>query len=83
MPQLGNDKNPMILNGSSKPKSTRVLGLLGSAYSGEAKQKYADNYDRIFGKKKTNKMLEKYKEQLTDVKQYQENLTESEEINEQ
>ena len=45
----------MILNGSSKPKSTRVLGLLGSAYSGEAKQKYADNYDRIFGKKKKGK----------------------------
>ena len=55
MPQLGSDKNPMILNGSSKPKSTRVLGLLGSAYSGEAKQKYADNYDRIFGKKKKGK----------------------------
>ena len=52
MPQIGNDKNPMILNGSRGPKSTRVLGLLGSAYSGEAKQKYADNYDRIFGKKK-------------------------------
>jgi len=52
MPQLGSEKNPMILNGSSKPKSTRVLGLLGSAYSGEAKKKYADNYDRIFGKKK-------------------------------
>ena len=51
MPQLGNDKNPMILNGSSKPKSTRVLGLLGHAYSGEAKQKYNDNYDRIFSKK--------------------------------
>ena len=45
-----NDKNPMILNGSSKPKSTRVLGLLGNAYSGEAKQKYVDNYDRIFNK---------------------------------
>jgi len=55
MPQIGNDKNPMILNGSSKPKSTRVLGLLGSAYSGEAKKKYVDNYDRIFGKKKKDK----------------------------
>ena len=33
----------------------------------------------VQSKKKTNKMLEKYKEQLTDVKQYQENLTESEE----
>ena len=51
MPQLGNEKNPIVLNSSSKPKSTRVLGLLGSAYSGEAKQKYVDNYDRIFGNK--------------------------------
>ena len=55
MPQLGNDKNPIILNGSSKPKSTRVLGLLGSAYSGEAKKNYQDNYDKIFGKKKKGK----------------------------
>tara|TARA_R110002012_G_scaffold133485_1_gene286721 strand:+ start:120 stop:287 length:168 start_codon:yes stop_codon:yes gene_type:complete len=55
MPQLGNDKNPIILNGSKAPKSTRVLGLLGNAYSGEAKQKYVDNYDRIFGKKKKGK----------------------------
>jgi hypothetical protein len=39
MPQLGSDKNPMILNGSSKPKSTRVLGLLGISYFGKAKQK--------------------------------------------
>ena len=45
----------MILNGSSKPNSTRVLGLLGSAYSGEAKQKYLNNYDKIFGKKKKGK----------------------------
>tara|TARA_R110002110_G_scaffold30892_2_gene109328 strand:- start:16 stop:183 length:168 start_codon:yes stop_codon:yes gene_type:complete len=52
MPQLGSNKNPMILNGSSKPKSTRVLGLLGKQYSGEAKQNYDNNYDRIFGKKK-------------------------------
>jgi|TARA_R110000851_G_scaffold24621_3_gene71157 hypothetical protein len=55
MPQLGSDKNPMILNGSSKPKSTRVLGLLGTSYTGEAKQNYVDNYDRIFGKKKKGK----------------------------
>ena len=55
MSQLGNDKNPMILNGSKKQKSTRVLGLLGQAYSGEAKQNYLDNYDRIFGKKRSKK----------------------------
>jgi hypothetical protein len=52
MPQLGSNKNPIVLNGSSKPKSTRVLGLLGTSYSGKAKQKYVSNYDNIFGKKK-------------------------------
>ena len=55
MPQIGNDKKPMILNGSKGPKSTRVLGLLGNAYSGEAKKNYLDNYDRIFGTKKKDK----------------------------
>lgn len=51
MPQLGNDKNPIIMNGFKKKKSTRILGMLGSAYSGTAKQNYLDNYDKIFGKK--------------------------------
>ena len=55
MPQIGNDKNPMIINGFKKQKSTRTLGLLGSAYSGEAKKNYQDNYDRIFGKNKKGK----------------------------
>tara|TARA_R100001443_G_scaffold46855_3_gene59637 strand:+ start:133 stop:300 length:168 start_codon:yes stop_codon:yes gene_type:complete len=55
MPQIGNDKNPMIINGFKKKKSTRVLGMLGSAYSGTAKQNYLDNYDRIFGKTKKGK----------------------------
>jgi len=52
MPQLGSDENPIILNGSSKPKSTRVLGLLGKQYSGVAKENYRSNYDRVFGNKK-------------------------------
>tara|TARA_Y100000593_G_C4289360_1_gene327396 strand:- start:1663 stop:1830 length:168 start_codon:yes stop_codon:yes gene_type:complete len=55
MPQLGNDKNPIIMNGSKKKKSTRVLGMLGSAYSGTAKQNYLNNYDRIFGTNKKGK----------------------------
>jgi hypothetical protein len=55
MTQLGNDKNLDILSSSSKPKSTRVLGLLGTSYTGEAEQNYVDNYDRIFGKKKKGK----------------------------
>ena len=50
MAQIGTDKNPIIMNGSGK-KSTRVLGLLGSAYAGKAKQNYNKNYDRIFGNK--------------------------------
>jgi len=50
MPQLGSDKNPIIMNGSGK-KSTRVLGLLGRQYSGTNKKNYESNYDRIFKKK--------------------------------
>ena len=50
MPQLGSDKNPIIMNSSGK-QSTRVLGLLGKSYSGESKKKYDENYDRIFKKK--------------------------------
>tara|TARA_Y100000310_G_C20391193_1_gene672858 strand:- start:479 stop:655 length:177 start_codon:yes stop_codon:yes gene_type:complete len=50
MPQLGSDKNPIIMNSSGK-KSTRVLGLLGRAYSGDSKDNYNKNYDRIFKKK--------------------------------
>jgi len=58
----------------SKDKARRFDGI-----SRPSTDLYKKNYDSIFGKKKTNKMLEKYKEQLKDVKQYQENLTESEE----
>ena len=61
----------------SKNKATKFYGI-----SRPSNDLYKKNYDSIFNgesKKKTNKMLEKYKEQLTDVKQYQENLTESEE----
>jgi|TARA_R100000049_G_C1870009_1_gene30159 hypothetical protein len=51
MPQLGSDKNPIVMN--HKGKSTRVLGLLGRWYSGEDKKNYNKNYDRIFKKKET------------------------------
>ena len=50
MPQLGSDKKPIIMNSSGK-KSTRVLGLLGKVYSGESKENFNKNYNRIFGKK--------------------------------
>jgi hypothetical protein len=50
MPQLGSDKNPIIMNSSGK-KSTRVLGLLGKAYFGKSKENFNKNYNRIFGKK--------------------------------
>ena len=46
MPQLGSDKNPIILNGSGK-KSTRVLGLLGRAYSGTNKENFASAYPAL------------------------------------
>jgi len=52
MPQIGNDKNPIIMNGFKKKKSTRILGMLSKAYSGKAKKNYQDNYDKIFSKKK-------------------------------
>ena len=61
----------------TKDKARRFDGI-----SRPSTDLYKKNYDSIFNrqsKKKTNKMIEKYKEQLTDVKQYQENLTESEE----
>ena len=51
MPQLGSDANPIVMN--HKGKSTRILGLLGRQYSGNNKQNYKDNYDRIFKKKET------------------------------
>jgi len=61
----------------SKDKARRFDGI-----SRPSNDLYKKNYDSIFNsksKKKTNKMIEKYKEQLEDVKQYQKNLTESEE----
>lgn len=51
MPQLGSDKNPIVMN--HKGKSTRILGLLGRQYSGNNKENYKNNYDRIFKKKET------------------------------
>ena len=49
MPQLGSDKNPIIMN--HKGKSTRTLGLLGRQYSGSNMENYKNNYDRIFKNK--------------------------------
>ena len=51
MPQLGSDKNPIVMN--HKGKSTRILGLLGRQYSGSNKENFNNNYDRIFKKKTT------------------------------
>ena len=49
MPQLGSDKNPIVMN--HKGKSTRTLGLLGRQYSGTNKENFNNNYERIFKKK--------------------------------
>jgi len=48
MPQLGSEKNPMVI---TKKKTGKILGLTGSFYVGDSKKKYNDNYDRIFGDK--------------------------------
>lgn len=51
MPQLGSDKNPIVMN--HKGKSSRTLGLLGRQYSGTNKENFNSNYERIFKKKST------------------------------
>jgi len=51
MPQLGSDKNPIVMN--HKGKSSRTLGLLGRQYSGTNKENFNNNYERIFKKKST------------------------------
>ena len=58
----------------SKDKARRFDGI-----SRPSNDLYKKNYDSILVKRKPIKCFEKYKEQLIDVKQYQENLTESEE----
>ncbi len=50
MPQLGSDKNPMVI---TKKKTGKTLGLMGRWYTKENRDKYAENYNRIF--KKTDK----------------------------
>jgi len=52
MPQIGSEKNPMII---TKNKTGKVLGLTGSFYSGDRKKKYNENYDKIFGDKSNAK----------------------------
>ena len=49
MPQLGSDKNHIVMNHNGK--STRTLGLLGRQYSGSNMENYKNNYDRIFKNK--------------------------------
>ena len=52
MPQIGSEKNPLII---TKKKTGNVLGLTGSFYSGDRKKKYNENYDKIFGDKSNAK----------------------------
>ena len=48
MPQLGSEHRPMIM---TKKKTGRTLGLMGRWYTKENRDKYAENYHKIFGKK--------------------------------
>ena len=41
--QIGSEKKPVVLGSKGKVK------INSSVYSGEARQNYNDNYDRIFG----------------------------------
>ena len=43
MSTIGNDKNPIRLGTKGKVR------INSSAYSGESKKKFNDNYDKIFG----------------------------------
>ena len=52
MPQLGSEKNPMVI---TRKKTGRTLGLMGRWYTKENRDKYAENYHRIFGNKKEDK----------------------------
>ena len=49
MPQLGSDKQPVMINSKKRGK---ILGDTGSWYKPENKKKYEKNYDRIFNKQK-------------------------------
>ena len=49
MPQLGNEKTPIIM---TKKKTGRTLGLMGRWYTKENREKYAEGYKRIYGEKK-------------------------------
>ena len=49
MPQLGNEKTPIIM---TKRKTGRTLGLMGRWYTKENREKYAEGYKRIYGDKK-------------------------------
>jgi len=48
MPQLGSNKSPIMINSKKRGKS---LGLSGKFYSPKRKQKFDENYDKIFNKK--------------------------------
>jgi hypothetical protein len=49
MPQIGSEQNPIRMS------PTRKVKISGQYLKSENRQKYEDNYDRIFGKKeKTN-----------------------------
>ena len=52
MPQLGSERNPMII---TKKKTGRTLGLMGRWYTKENREKYAEGYKRIYGDKKEAK----------------------------
>ncbi len=48
MATVGSEESPLMIKGQRKGK---VLGMTGSFYKPENKEKYDENYDRIFANK--------------------------------
>jgi len=49
MPQVGSDRQPVVLK--NKKKNNQKLGLTGKFYSKENKKRYDAGWDRIFNNK--------------------------------
>ena len=47
MPQIGSEQNPIRMS------ANRTVKISGQYIKNENRQKYEDNYDRIFGKKES------------------------------
>lgn len=63
MPQVGSEKNPIRMS------ANRTVKISGQYIKNENRQKYEDNYDRIFGKRE-NKNDEQKIQLFTRLSKY-------------